>query len=202
MNSLRSAALAVCLAAPAWPGDILPQPAPAHYRPLTADERWQLYKKDLFASPLIAFRIGAGASIAQWRDEPAEWGQGGAGLGRRLAHRYGRLAVQESAEAAGAALLRHELRYMPRTDAPFWPRISHAVTANFVTLDRNGNRVVHASRLGSLLAAELVSRQWMPDRYRSGYRTTRGVAIQLGISTAVNVVREFAPDLKRVFRRR
>lgn len=202
MNSLRSAALAVCLAAPAWPGDILPQPAPEAYRPLTSEERWQLYKKDLFASPLIAFRIGAGVSIAQLRDEPPEWGQGGAGLGRRLAHRYGRLAVQESAEAAGAALLRHDIRYLPRPHAPVSARISHAVTANFVTWDRRGGRVFHASRVGSLVAAEAISRQWMPERYRSASRIARGTAIQLGISTAVNVLREFAPDLKRVFRRR
>jgi hypothetical protein len=56
--------------------------------------------------------------------------------------------------------------------------------------------------LGSIVTAEVVSRQWMPDRYRSGYRIARGTALQLGISTAFNVLREFGPDLKRVFRRR
>lgn len=201
MKHVRWAAIAVLMAIPAWPQDASIQPAPVLYRPLTATERWDLYAKDAFRSPLIAFRVTAGASIAQWRDEPPEWGQGGAGLGRRMAHRFGRLTVQESCEATTAALLRHDVRYFPSRDAGIWARTSHALAANFVTLDRNGDRTVNAARLGGIVAAELVSRQWMPDRYRSAYRTSRGIAIQLGFSTAFNVLREFTPDLKRLVRR-
>jgi hypothetical protein len=172
------------------------------YQPLSASERWRHYGKDLFWNPMAGFGITTGAAIAQWRDDPTEWGQGGEGFGRRLAHRAGRLTVQETCEAAGAALLRHDVRYIPSRDTRFWPRVTHAMAANFVTLDEHGNRVFHAARMGGIVAGVLVSRQWMPDRYSSAYRITRGIGIQLGISTAFSVLREFTPDLKRALHRR
>jgi hypothetical protein len=197
MGFVRSVALVVLLAARATPGD-----APAVYRPLTSEQRWQLYARGVFWNPLIPVRAAAGAAIAQWRDEPTEWGQGAEGFGKRIGHRYGRLAVMKSSEAAAAAALRHELRYMPSGSAGVWPRAAHALKANFVTLDRHGKRTAHVSRLGGIVAAELVSRRWMPERYRSAYQTTRGVAIQLGFNSAVNLLREFTPDLKRALRRK
>ena len=197
MSFVRSAALVVLLATRATPGG-----TPAPYQPLTSEQRWQLYARGVFWNPMIPVRAALGASIAQWRDVPPEWGQGAEGFGKRLGHGFGRLAVRKSCEAAAAAALRHEVRYMPSASAGVWPRAAHALKANFVTLDRHGHRTVHASRLGSIVAAELVSRRWMPERYRSVYRTTRGVAIQLGITSALNLLREFTPDLKRVLRRK
>jgi hypothetical protein len=197
MSFVRSVALVVLLAARATPGD-----APVPYQPLTSRQRWQLYARGVFWNPLIPVRAAAGASIAQWRDEPTEWGQGAEGLGKRLGHRFGRLAVLKSTEAAAAAALRHEVRYMPSESAGVWPRAAHALKANFVTLDRHGHPAAHVSRLGGIVAAELVSRRWMPERYRSAYQTTRGVAIQLGFNSAFYLLREFTPDLKRALRRK
>jgi hypothetical protein len=202
MSFVRSAALVVLWATQATPSDPKVLPVPAPYRPLTSEQRWNLYARGVFWNPMVLFRGAAAASIAQWRDEPPEWGQGAEGFGQRLGHRFGRLAVQKSCEAAAAAALRHEVRYMPSASAGVWPRASHALTANFVTLDRHGHRTMHASRLGGIVAAELVSRRWMPERYRSAYQTTRGVAIDLGFSSAINLLREFTPELKRLLRRK
>jgi hypothetical protein len=197
MSFVRSAALVVLLATRATPGG-----TPAPYQPLTSEQRWQRYARSVFWSPMIPVRAALGASLAQWRDEPTEWGQGAEGFGKRFGHRYGRLAVQKSCEAAAAAALRHEVRYMPSASAGVWPRAAHALKANFVTLDRHGHRTAHVSRLGAVVAAELVSRRWMPERYRSAYQTTRGAAIQLGFHSAFNLLREFTPDLKRALRRK
>jgi len=202
MNLTLWTSVCLLLALPAWAGGE-PQTAPAGpYQPLTAGQRWRLYADSVVRSPMTGFRVAAGASLAHLRDEPPEWGPGGAGLGRRAGHRFGRLAVQESVEAAGAALLRHEVRYLPSASTSFWSRTGHALAANFVTLDRRGERTWNAAHLAGIAAAELVSRRWMPDRYRTPYRTVRGIGIQLGFSTAANLVREFAPELKRVVRRK
>jgi len=194
----------VCLllALPAWAGDDRQTAPVSPYQPLTAGQRWRLYTDSVVRSPMTGFRVAAGATLAHLRDEPPDWGPGGAGLGRRVSHRFGRLAVQESFEAAGAALLRHEVRYLPSPSAGFWTRTGHAMAANFVTLNRCGQRTWNAAHLGGITAAELVSRRWMPDRYRTPYRTVRGIGIQLGFSTAANLVREFAPELKRLVRRK
>jgi hypothetical protein len=202
MNLIGVASIFLLLASGACAEDALVRSIPLRYQPLTPAQRWSLFAKDTFWSPMVLFRGAAGASIAQLRDEPPEWGQGGEGFGKRLAHRYGYSAVRKSCEAAGAALLRHDVRYQPSASSNFRARTLHALEANFVTLDRHGNRAFHATRLGSIVAAELVSRQWMPQRYRSVYSTTGGVAIQLGLGTAYDLLREFTPDLKRALRRK
>jgi hypothetical protein len=202
MHYVRWVAIAVLAASPARPQDATVRAAPASYRPMTAGERWNLYARSTFRNPMIPFRLAAGAGISQWSDEPTEWGQGGEGFGKRVAHRFGRLVVQESFEASTAALLGHDARYTPSAETRVAVRTSHALTASFVTLDRHGNRVFRASRLGGILAAQLVSRSWMPDRYRSAGSISSSVGIQLGISTAFNLFREFTPDIKRALRRK
>ncbi len=39
----------------------------------------------------------------------------------------------------------------------------------------------------------------MPNGYRGASTALRGVGIELGVSSAFNLIREFAPELKRVF---
>ena len=44
------------------------------------------------------------------------------GYGKRFANRFGRNALQETYEAAGAALLQHEVRYIRSKRSGFLPR--------------------------------------------------------------------------------
>jgi len=39
----------------------------------------------------------------------------------------------------------------------------------------------------------------MPAGYRDASTAIRGVGIELGVSSAFNLIREFAPELKRIF---
>ena len=133
---------------------------------------------------------------------PPQWGQGMEGYSKRFANRFGRFTLEETYEAAGAALLQHEVRYIRSKRSGFLPRAAHALTANFVTYDRSGRRAPHFARVGSVFAAEFTGNLWMPDGYRSASTAMRGVGVELGVSSAFNLIREFAPELKRVFTRR
>ncbi len=197
-------ARAVLLCAPLLLLSFTAQAEPAHndYRPLTRDERWKLYVHDAFWSPGVFFRAAGPALGAQLNNEPAAWGQGMEGYSKRFANRFGRFALQDSYEAAGAALLQHEVRYLRSRSSGFLPRAAHALTANFVTYDRTGHRTPHVSRVGSVFAAEFTGALWMPDGYRDTSTAMRGVGMQLGVSSAFNLVKEFSPELKRMFTRR
>jgi hypothetical protein len=82
---------------------------PGSYRPLSGRERWNLYLHDALWSPGIVFRVAGPALLgAQVNDEPPAWGQGAEGYSRR----FGRFALKETYEAAGAAALGHEVRYV------------------------------------------------------------------------------------------
>lgn len=169
------------------------------YQPLTGKERWNLYLREAFWSPGVFFRAAGPALGAQLNNQPPAWGQGIQGYSKRFANRFGRFALQETYEAAGAAALGHEVRYIRSKRSGFFPRAAHALTANFVTYDRNGRRTPHVARVGSAFAAEFTGNLWMPAGYRDVSTAMRGVGMELGVGSAFNLIREFAPELKRIF---
>ena len=176
--------------------------APDSYQPMTAKERRDTYLREAFWSPAVFFRAAGPALGNHLGNRPPQWEQGAAGYSRRFADRFGRFALQESYEAATAAALRHDVRYHRSRATGFWPRAAHALSSNFVTYNQSGRRVPNVARLGSVTAAEFTATRWMPDGYRGPGRALRGAGLQIGVSSAVNLVREFGPELKRIFRRK
>ena len=172
------------------------------YQPLSGKERWNLYLRNAFWSPGVFFRAAGPALGAQLNNDPPAWGQGAEGYSKRFANRFGRFALKETYEAAGAAALGHEVRYLRSKRTGFLPRAAHALSANFVTYDRHGRRTPHLARVGSVMAAEFTGNLWMPAGYRNTSTALRGVGIELGVSTGFNLIREFAPELKRIFTRK
>jgi len=168
------------------------------HRSLSGKERWDLYVRNVFWSPGVFFASAGPALGAQLNNEPPSWGQGAEGFSKRFANRYARFTLQKSYEAAGAAALGHEVRYLRSNRPGFGPRAIHALTANFVTYDRSGRRTPHIAKVGSVFAAEFTGRVWMPDGYRDTSTVMRGVGLQLGIGSAFNLIREFSPELKRI----
>lgn len=181
---------------PPAPADLAKSP----YAPLTGRERRNIYLHDAFASPGAFFRATGPALGAQRNNEPPEWGQGMEGYSKRVANRFGRDTIYKSYEAAGAAVLGHEVRYLPSKRPGFLPRATHALTANFITYDRHGHRTPHVTRVGSAIGAEFTGNLWMPDDRRNASEAMRGAGMQLGVSGAFNLIREFSPELKRFFR--
>jgi hypothetical protein len=53
-----------------------------------------------------------------------------------------------------------------------------------------------------VIAAEFTGNVWMPAGYRDTSTAMRGVGIELGVSAGFNLIREFAPELKRIFTRK
>ncbi len=180
------------------PKSVVKASVPLGYTPLTGHERWNHYVRNAFWSPGVFFRAAGPAAGQQMNNEPPQWGQGMEGYSKRFANRFGRFALQQTYEGAGAALLKHEVRYIRSNKTGFLPRAAHALTANIITYDRNGHRVPHVSRVGAMFAAEFTGNLWMPDGYRDTSKAVRGVGMELGVRSAFNLIKEFAPELKRM----
>lgn len=182
------------------------EPPAAHaareHRPLTAKERWRLYWREAFWSPGALLGAAGPALGGQLFNEPDAWGQGTAGYSRRFASGFGRSAVEATFQASGAALLGHEVRYIRSASSGFLPRTLHALAANFVTEDNLGGRVPNYSRIGAVFGADLVRSRWMPDGYNGVPRALRRSAIELSAGGAFHILQEFAPELKRMLRRK
>lgn len=170
-------------------------------QPLSGDDRWNLYLRDTFRSPAVFFRTAGPALVAHLNSEPPQWGQGMEGYGKRFANRFGRFALQETCEAAGAALLQHEVRYIRSRRSGLLPRAADALAGNSVTYDRSGRRTPHVARVGSVMAAELTGHLSMPNGCHDASAAMRGVGGELAVCSACNLIREFAPELKRIFTR-
>ena len=198
MLSVRSILLLVsALAAPIYAQTVTPA-----YRPLTGEERWRYYLKVTYASPGVWFGVAGPALGAHLNHEPEAWGQGAAGYGRRVANRFGRMVLQRSYEAAGAAALGHEVRYIPSGRKRLISRIGYAVIANFVTYDRNGGRTANVARVSSVVAAQATATLWMPDGYRDFKTAARGAGVELSVGSGLNLLKEFSPEIKRLFKRK
>jgi len=65
---------------------------------------------------------GVGAAMNQATDTPSEWGQGGAGFGRRLASGLGKHIVHKAIQYPVSKLLHEELHYQRSNKQGFGPR--------------------------------------------------------------------------------
>ncbi|MCW5979412.1 MAG: hypothetical protein KIT09_15150 [Bryobacteraceae bacterium] len=200
-SQVRAAGGEACRVAPSAEISARIVETPESYRPLTGQDRWNIYFREAFWSPGAFFRAAGPALGSHLDNNPPEWGQGSGGFSRRAANRFGRFALQETYEAAGAALLQHEVRYLRSSEPGFRLRAAHALKANFVTYNKHGRQTPHIARIGSTVAAEFTGNLWMPSGHRGASETLRGVGMRLGIGSAVNLLREFSPELRRLLPR-
>jgi len=167
------------------------------FSPLTGKQRWGLYWRQTYWTPGVFFRAAGPALGAHLDNDPPEWGQGAGGYARRFGDRFARFTIKGSIEAAAAAAMGYDVRYVRCSCRGLFPRLGHAVAWNFLTLDRNGKTVFDAPLVGSAFAAEFIGNTWLPKGHRSTADAMRGVGVELGIGVLLSTIREFVPAKKR-----
>lgn len=199
MRMVFAPLLCVCLLPALAEQNVAPSQAP--YESPTLEERWKWYVRDTYG-PGALFRTGFVAAMDQSDNDPPEWGQGMAGYGRRAASRYGRFALQETLELGGGMLLGEDPRYHPCRCTGFFRRSGHALLSTVVTRNREGNPTFAFARVGAVYGGSMLATHlWYPSRYTAAGDGFRLGNISLGVSGGVNLIREFWPDIKRVFGR-
>jgi hypothetical protein len=193
MNGSVSATLLFVFAAGA------PAQAPGDHFPLGGRLRFHAGR---VAGPGSVLAAAAGAGLGQWRNEPPEWGQGGAGYGRRFGYLVAANGVKQAISFGAGALLKEDLRYSPSGKADFWPRTWNAVAGALIVPREGGGRTVAYSRLMGAYGAAFIANAWYPERRsNAGEAMLRGTIV-LGGDVGGNVFREFWPDIKKkIFRK-
>ena len=175
-------------------------PVQAQLEPLSNTQRGQIYIRQTFltAGSYVARAFSAG--IDQARGEPADWGGGFAGYGRRYAARYGEFVVQSSILAGGNALLGYEPRYDFCLCDGFWPRTRHAISRNFVAYNRSERDLrPQVPMYGGAFAAGLLYNTWLPGQHNIWRGGAYSTLSQAGIGSGYNFVSEFALDILHAF---
>jgi hypothetical protein len=164
-------------------------------------DRWQNYSRDAFLSPGAFFANVLPAVGDQQANRPVEFGQGWDAFGDRVGRRALQYQVQSGLYHASAAALRTQTSYSSCKCEGAWKRFGYAFSRTFVTRTDGGRLVPNAPLVGGFLGGGVIAMAWQP----ASYRATDGLRLagfQLGGRTTFNILREFSPELKRLFRLR
>ncbi|MDE3134988.1 MAG: hypothetical protein KGL59_00300 [Acidobacteriota bacterium] len=154
------------------------------------------------ANPLNLAGIAFVAGIAQWSNKPGEWGQGSQAYGRRYANLYGQFAIDQTVTFALSSALDEDNRYFNSGKKGIWPRTAYALESGVLARHRDGHRSLSFSEVGGGLAGAFLSRLWLPASRNTPGDAAINFAIGTASSVAFGVVKEFVPDIIRVFVRK
>jgi hypothetical protein len=129
---------------------------------------------------------------------PSEWEDTDHAFGKRFAARVASGFASDVIGHTTGALLHHRVLYEPCGCSAGWARTRHAIGRGFVTRHDSGRVVFHVSIFVAKFAAAGLATTWYPDSYTSSDIVREGFA-GVGANAGLNILREFGPDLMRLF---
>jgi len=181
-------------------GSYIPKEVPREV--LTGRERFQLYVRQTYTTPGIYAKTTLFTLYDQIADSNPEWGDGFGGFAKRFGNQHAQFVIQHSVSSLGNALLGWEPRYDRCRCDRFWRRTRYAVLRNFVTYDRTETalRPQIMPYLGAFGASALAT-TWQPGNPVWQVRGYQGAITQIFVGTGVNLLGEFAPEIRHILHR-
>ena len=147
--------------------------------------------------PLAIAGTAAYAGALQLFNAPEEWGQGGAGYGKRFASTAAWSGIHGVMAFGLDSALHQDPRYFRSGSGGFWRRAGHALRGTILTRTDSGGETFSTWRFGSAYGAAYLSNQWYPDRVNTVRLDVIQGSVTLGFDLAGNLGSEFWPDIKR-----
>lgn len=170
---------------------------------LSNDQRFRLFLRQSFLTPGVYVKTAFFSLSDQAEDHPPEWGDGFGGYAKRTASRYGQFVAQNALSAGGNALLGYEPRYDRCKCTGFWPRTGHALLRNFLTYDRTERHLrPQIAMYTGAFGAGVIAGTWQPASPNLLTKGYQGAVTQAAFGVCANWLGEFAPDIKRVLRKK
>jgi hypothetical protein len=170
------------------------------YAPIPGKEKFRLATQDSFdrGTILLAAAFAGGDQIS---DSEKSYGQGVEGYAKYWAAEYGTFVIGNyMTEAIFPTVLHQDPRYF-RMACCGWKRLGYAMGQIFWTHSDTGRGQFNFSEVGGNAAAVGISEIYYRDD-RNAADFASGLATQLGVDMAVNVLKEFWPDIDRALSRR
>lgn len=175
--------------------------APVAYVPLSGRQKFNLFLNSTY-EPYTFFSAAFGATLAQAEGQWYGYGGGMPGWGKRfgasLADTESRRFIQGYALSTA---LHQDPRYFRSGKEKTVPRAWYAVTRVLITKSDNGNETFNSSEfLGALFTSSLQN-AYYPERDRGFGNTMNRFLGALSSDASSNLLREFGPDIRRLFRK-
>jgi len=171
------------------------------YPPLSSRCKFRLFLRTTY-SPYTFASAGFEATEAQATDQWPHYGGGMQGWGKRfgatLANTESRRFIQAYALST---ILRQDPRYFPSPKRGLFPRAWYSATRVVITKNDRGESAFNTSEfLGTLLTSALQN-SYYPRQDRTFGDTMDRFSGALSSDVIGDLLREFTPDMKRLFRR-
>ncbi|HKF46844.1 MAG TPA: hypothetical protein VKB38_05755 [Terracidiphilus sp.] len=177
------------------------KPESCSYTPMTRRERWQDYERVNFESSgafFQAFFTGLGDSLGN----VPRWDSGMAGLSEHVGSEFATFTIGGTIHSSLAATLHQDTRYFPCSCEGAFHRTLHAASRTLFTYGGNGHLYPDVSGLAGIYGGTMLTTLWYPQKYTATGYGVRQANIAVGVTSAVYVIREFGPDIKRALHRR
>ena len=173
---------------------VLGMVGPSEPSNLTEKERFQQYLLSA-GGPVPLLGEAAAAGLSQRTNHPREWGQGWDAYGERYGSNLAYNGVRQTISYAASIAFHEDTRYFASRRHGVWGRTGYAILSTFTARHADGRQSFSISSVSGVIGASAISSVWGPDSWK-GYRNIADNAgISFGATAALNIVREFLPDL-------
>lgn len=165
------------------------------YHQPSQKQRFHIYEAQMF-SPYSLSSVMFVSGLHQAEHYPAEWREGWAGFGQRLASNTGTNMANATARYLLSDALKEDARYYRCACTGFWPRLGHAFfSPAFVRRGADGREDLGVTNLLAPYAGPFASVYgWYPSRYNweAAFRMgNHGLLDEIG----TNISLEFLPSI-------
>ncbi len=176
-------------------------PGLTDYSALTAAEKFKLAGQDSWDRGTLALSA-IFAAQAQQTNSNRSFGQGAAGYTRYLGASYGDFVIGDyMTEGVFPSILHQDPRYFRRGTGRGWSRLGYALSQSFVTRGDSGKIEPNYSEWLGNATAVAISNAYYSDN-RDARQAISKLLTQVGIDAAANVLKEFYPDIEKLFHRK
>ena len=169
------------------------------YLALTPHERWHGFWHETLLGTRPAVFIFGTAFLDHLGRQPVEWGFNAKGYAHRVENRIFSTLIDGSVHASMAAALHHDTRYLPAQGGGAMHRAGHALRRTLFTYNDRGGRVFDISGLGGIYAGAMIPMYWHPHRFSPTAQGVRAANFGVMFQAGSNLLKEFEPDVKRLF---
>ena len=168
---------------------------------MTAAEKFKIASQDAFDRGTVGLAALFGGE-GLLTNANRSFGQGAAGFCRYFGASYGDFVIGDyMTEAVFPTLLHQDPRYFRRGTGSGWSRLGYAMGQIFWTHRDSGGTQFNYSEVIGNSTAVAISTSYYANK-RTAADAVSGLGVQLGVDMAANVLKEFWPDLQRMFSRK
>lgn len=176
-------------------------PVLAEYTPLTVQQKFTIAFKES-TDPGTFVLAAAIGGIGQFKSSNPSFGQEFTGYSHYFATKYSDYVISDFMRTGiFPSLFHQDPRYFRRGTGSAWSRVAYAAKQVVWTRFDSGRMGFNYSQILGGASAVAISAAYYPER-RDGRNAANSFEAQIGAQVASNVMKEFWPDLQRVFLRK